>query len=188
MEQGTDTREEILRTAARMLQTRGFSAFSYGHIAEAIGIRPAAIHYHFRTKTDLGVELVRRYRERFQRWTGELDRLPAQERLGGYFAFFERLVADGRVCAGGVLLAEFHALPDEMKEEVGRLVTDMHGWLGRVLREGRKAGQLAFVGRPEDKASVIGAAVQGAVQAARTLGIAHFRQTVAQLRRELEPR
>jgi hypothetical protein len=35
---------------------------------------------------------------------------------------FWRVWGPGLLCAGGVLLAEFHALPDEMKEEVGRLV------------------------------------------------------------------
>lgn len=47
-----DTREEILKVASTLLQTRGFSAFSYGHIAETLEVKPAAIHYHFASKTD----------------------------------------------------------------------------------------------------------------------------------------
>ena len=58
-----DTREEILNTAESLWQHRGYNAFSYHHIAVQLGIRNAAIHYHFPGKEDLGVELIRRYRD-----------------------------------------------------------------------------------------------------------------------------
>jgi len=62
-----DTRKLILDTAEELLLTRSFSAFSYSNIASALGVKNAAIHYHFPSKTDLGVALVARFRRRFQR-------------------------------------------------------------------------------------------------------------------------
>jgi len=63
--QRSETAEQILDLAETLIQTRGYSAFSYQDIAEALGIRKASIHYHFPSKTDLGVAVIDRYIERF---------------------------------------------------------------------------------------------------------------------------
>src|SRR5258708_25324948 len=60
-----DTAEQILDLAEALIQTRGFSAFSYQDISDALGIRKASIHYHFASKTDLGIAVVDRYTKRF---------------------------------------------------------------------------------------------------------------------------
>ena len=49
------TAEDILDRAEALIQTRGYSAFSYQDISDTLGIRKASIHYHFPSKTDLGV-------------------------------------------------------------------------------------------------------------------------------------
>jgi len=41
--------------AEALIQSRGYSAFSYQDISDRLGIRKASIHYHFPSKTDLGV-------------------------------------------------------------------------------------------------------------------------------------
>ena len=51
---GRNTRGAILDAAEELLQRRGYNAFSYHHIAVQLGIRNAAIHYHFPAKEDLG--------------------------------------------------------------------------------------------------------------------------------------
>src|SRR5882672_12243087 len=61
----SDTGEQILDLAEALIQTRGYSAFSYQDISDALGIRKASIHYHFPSKTDLGIAVVDRYVERF---------------------------------------------------------------------------------------------------------------------------
>jgi TetR/AcrR family transcriptional repressor of nem operon len=44
------TAEKILEATHKLLVDRGFSAFSYADVAEAVQIRKASIHYHFRPK------------------------------------------------------------------------------------------------------------------------------------------
>jgi AcrR family transcriptional regulator len=68
-----DTSEQILDIAQFLVQTRGFNAFSYADIASQLGIRNAAVHYHFRSKTDLGHALVVRYRQTFARALATID-------------------------------------------------------------------------------------------------------------------
>jgi len=57
----TDTRTQILDIAEQLARQRGFSGFSYRDISQPLGIRNAAVHYHFPTKADLGIALLERY-------------------------------------------------------------------------------------------------------------------------------
>src|ERR1700752_4371873 len=85
-QRGRDTRQEILNAAEDLLQRRGYNAFSYHHIAVQLGVRNAAIHYHFPSKEDLGVALVQRSQQRFAAWIAETGRLEcAWARLQAYF-------------------------------------------------------------------------------------------------------
>src|ERR1700676_5055278 len=63
--QRSRTAEQILDLAEILIQTRGYSAFSYQDISDALGMTKASIHYHFASKTDLGIAVVDRYVERF---------------------------------------------------------------------------------------------------------------------------
>src|SRR5579862_1588267 len=57
----SSTRDRILDIAQRLIQSRGYNAFSFDDLAEELDIRTASIHYHFPTKADLGIALLRRY-------------------------------------------------------------------------------------------------------------------------------
>ena len=100
------TRDLILDAAEELLQRRSYNAFSYQHIAVQLGIRNAAIHYHFPSKADLGTALIRRYRQRYQE---TIQRLESECRdcwglLQGFFSIYRAyLEAGDMVCPGGVL-------------------------------------------------------------------------------------
>jgi TetR/AcrR family transcriptional repressor of nem operon len=184
---GRDTGEEILNAAEELLQRRGYNAFSYHHIAVQLGVRNAAIHYHFPAKEDLGVALVKRYQERFRLWVRTTDLVDdAWQRLQAYFqTYLDFLEADCKCCPGGVLGTEFHAIPETMREQARQLARDIHEWLTRTLQAGREQQVLRFAGHPEDKAVEIGAALQGGLQIARLAGPERFHQVLAQLSTEL---
>lgn len=173
------------------MQRRGFNGFSYQHIATQLGLRTAAIHYHFPAKDDLGVALVRRYRESFQNWVRELEfDADAWTRLQAYFrTYLEHLESDeGRLCPGGVLGAEFGTLSDTMRVEARLLMREIYAWLVLTLEEGRREGKLRFQGDAYDKAVEVGAALQGGLQIARLAGAQRFRQLLGQLELELTGR
>lgn len=185
---GRDTREEILNAAEDLLQRRGYNAFSYHHIAVQLGIRNAAIHYHFPSKEELGIVLVKRYRERFAKWNTGLDAsIDPWHRLQMYFKTYrDYLDAEGcKCCPGGVLGNEFHVLPERMREEARELAREIYEWLIATLEEGRRRGLLRFDGAAEDKAMAIGAALQGGLQIARLAGPERFMQLLSQIRIEL---
>lgn len=184
---GRDTREEILNAAEELLQRRGYNAFSYQHIAVQLGIRNAAIHYHFPGKEDLGVALVKRYRQRFRDWCEDIARLPdAWDRMQAYFrTYTDYLEAQCKICPGGVLGTEFEAIPENMQHEARLLMREIFEWLIQTLEDGRERGTLYFVGEARDKAVEIGAALQGGLQIARMAGQERFHQVLEQLGREL---
>lgn len=184
---GRDTASEILDAAEELLQRRGFNAFSYHHIAVRLGVRHAAVHYHFPVKEDLGVALIRRYREQFAKWREQADAMPDElTRLQQYFRrFLGFLDSGGRCCPGGVLATEYEALPDAMREGARELARDHYDWLSAVLQRGRDAGQLHFAGRAADKAAVVTAALQGGLQLARVAGPERFHQVLSQLTGDL---
>lgn len=182
----TDTREEILRTASRLLQLNGFNGFSYGHIAKELGVKTAAVHYHFPSKAALGVALVNRFRTRYRLWMEDAAGLPAAEQLAGYIAIHRRFLERGaRACPGGVLQAELNAVPEEVQVAVTQMVQEIQDWLVEVLTAGRARGELTFEGAPEAMATVIGATVQGALLMARILGPGQFDHAETQLWRLL---
>lgn len=185
---GRDTREEILLAAEELLLRRGFNGFSYQHISVRLGIRNAAIHYHFPTKERLGVALVRRYRLRFLTWTETVGAGTAFERLQAYFrTYADHLDGHWGICPVGIFGAEFDAIPEPMQREAQMMMRDVYEWMTQTLDEGRREDALSFNGDPRDKAMELAAALQGALQFASIAGRERFEQVYRQLVRELQP-
>src|SRR4030095_11910383 len=101
MARGTNTQRTILNLAESLLQDKGFNGFSYAHIASGLGVKNAAIHYHFPTKEELGCAVIKRYRDRFQLWTNNarVKDLSPTAKLDWFFNIYTDMRADkGKVC------------------------------------------------------------------------------------------
>lgn len=170
MRRATDTRTHILDTAQELVQTRGYNAFSYSHIAERVGIRKASIHYHFPTKSDLGRELLSRYRADARRFLGSLDLESGgpREKLERFLALERGMLIDHeRLCLGCVFATDLATLPEEIREELQGFFDDGAAWISRVLNEGVRAGELRCCGDPEAEGRLFLSAVYGAMLAAK---------------------
>jgi len=183
-----DTRTRILDLAEVLLLERGFNAFSYQHLARELGVRPAAIHYHFPRKDDLGTALVARQLRRLRKWR-DLPRvtdLPPNEQLEALFAVYDNhLGNDRRVCLFGALAADFRTLPAPMQAELRTFNRELTEWLAQVLAVGRATSALRFVGSPAAKAAQVLTTLAGALQVARVHDETPFQVIVGQLRLEL---
>ncbi|SQC98107.1 transcriptional regulator [Escherichia coli] len=49
------THDSLIELTDTLIQQNGYQGFSYADLAKTLGIRKASIHYHFQTKTDLGI-------------------------------------------------------------------------------------------------------------------------------------
>jgi len=76
------TRERILATALRLFNESGTAAISTNHIADALGISPGNLYYHFRNKEEIIRTL---FEQQFARWDAGYalpdDRMPTLDDL-----------------------------------------------------------------------------------------------------------
>jgi TetR/AcrR family transcriptional repressor of nem operon len=160
---------EIVDVAERLVQTRGFNAFSYADIAAELGITKPALHYHFRSKEALGGAVIARYSERFLR---ELDAIlastdSAPARIARYVEVYRTVLLANRMCLCGILAAEYQTLPPSMRTAVRAFFERNETWLAGVLRHGVERGELAASEPLEDVARLIIDTLEGAMMIAR---------------------
>src|SRR3972149_1211219 len=120
MVRSSNTQRAILDLAESLLQDKGFNGFSYAHIASELGVKNAAIHYHFPTKEALACAVVQRYRDRFQLWinNARVKDLSPQDKLKWFFDIYADMRADhGKVCIAGALETEFNSLPAALRQQ-----------------------------------------------------------------------
>lgn len=160
------TAERLLERAEETIRTRGYSGLSFRTLADEVGIKSASVHYHFPTKTHLGVAVAGRYQARFAQ---ALEQIAAsgsspQTQLRRFVDIYgsELRAGNNRLSICMMLAAEKDSLPDE----VNRCVTSFYqlnlDWLETLLQRLGDA-------QPEQRARQILALLQGAVLGAKTL-------------------
>ena len=183
-----DTRTRILDLAEELLLERGFNAFSYQHLAKELGVKTAAIHYHYPSKDDLGTAIVARQLRRLRKGR-DLPRvanlLPAAQFEALVAVYDTHLGHERRVCLFGALAADFRTLPAPMQAELRTFNRELTEWLAQVLAVGRATGTLRFVGSPAAKAAQVLTTLVGALQVARVHDEIPFQVIVGQLQLEL---
>jgi AcrR family transcriptional regulator len=183
-----DTRQAILLTATRLFLVRGYHGFSFHQLADELDVRTATVHYHFPSKADLGVALLRRFRDEFDWWRACCDQLAltGAARLERFYTLDRGYVAEGRVCPLGVVGVEYTGLPVAVQREADSLIDEVHAYLVTSVTAGRADGSLTMAGEPDAVAHQVLAATQGALQLSRVQGDASYESVVRGLRAMLE--
>jgi TetR/AcrR family transcriptional regulator, transcriptional repressor for nem operon len=187
-QEGGSTAAQILDTAERLVQERGFNGFSYANVARELGVTKAALHYHFASKAELGDALIERYAERFLEALARADVELADDRdkLHAYAQLYADVFRDDRMCLCGMLAADYATLPDPMRARVVRFFDDNEVWLIRVLEEGREAGTVRFEGTASAVARTLIGGLEGAMLVSRPYrDVQRFRDTAELLLRGL---
>lgn len=188
--QRSETAEQILDLAEALIQTRGYSAFSYQDIAEQLGIRKASIHYHFPSKTDLGIAVIDRYVARFDAALSAIaaDRSQASMAMLDFYLepYLEFANTPDRICLCGALAGEILALPPEFRSRVGGFFQTHQAWLADILKRGAALGEFQLAAPPTKLARLIFAALQGALLVKRTTGeVAELRDVITVMKLQL---
>ncbi len=167
----TNTREQLLTAAGDLLQRVGYASFSFGDLADAVGIRTASIHYHFPTKGDLGLALVDWFKLQMQPQIVALvvgfpnvrDRLLA---LAENIA--DQTCVNGKSCPINLLLGEFSVLPEPLQIKVIAWVDESIAGMAAWLEQGRQAGDLSFPGDAVFQARLVWSVIEHGTQLSRT--------------------
>lgn len=170
--EGTDTAGQILDVAEKLVQVRGFNAFSYADVAGELGLTNAALHYHFASKADLGEALIARYAIRFIAALADIDDSLADplEKLNAYADLYASVLRSQRMCLCGMLAADYETLSGGMQGRVADFFEKNEQWLAKVLQQGRDDGTFSFPGAPLEEARLIVSGLEGAMLIARSIG------------------
>lgn len=184
----TDTREQIIDRATELLTRHGYKGFSYRDIASHLGVKNAAVHYHFPSKSDLALALVEQFNDVLRSRTSEFMAYggPARPQLEGLFAFTRNQFCAGHcICPFGAFSVDYDDLPEDVRAATERFMADSVKWLTRVLEVGREQQEFSFRGEPGQKALAILATLQGARQMARIHGPDILESVVSDIRADV---
>ncbi len=188
MKTSSDTKEKILDLAKYHLQARGYYAFSYHQVSSELGIKNAAVHYHYPTKSHLANDVLIRFMDWFKECTlgPEHAGFDPWKKLDWLIAIYRDNVSGGnQMCLIGALSSDYLMIPDSLKVALNDTAATVRKWLTSVLEEGLKTGVFDFKGKPSDKASLILTSLIGVSQVNRTLTENAFEQVIEQIKQDL---
>lgn len=158
-----DTHTQILDLAESAMRSRGYHAVSFRDLADALGIKSASIHYHFRHKEDLGLALVDRYATRFADFLGPTENQSWPDAVSHFAAGYQTALQSSDLqCLCGLLAAETIGLPEPVATRVSRFFEDNLAWLCATMPDS--------ITDKRDQALIIQSTLQGAVTLSVTLG------------------
>ncbi|MFY0689724.1 MAG: TetR/AcrR family transcriptional regulator [Cyclobacteriaceae bacterium] len=179
---------KILDLAEDLFLRLGYGGFSYSHISEQLGVKNAAIHYHFASKGELVKTIIHRIHRRFENWVSELPTdLSAQEKLERTWSviFEKHLKGAMNVCVVGNSAVSFNLMPQLAQKEVRHMTEGVLDWIESLLSQGRKAGEFGFEGSAKDKAMEIVSATTGSLLLSRISGQNNLEKVKNQLLKEI---
>jgi len=153
-DKGTRTRAEIVAAAETQFATRGYEATRLEDIATQVGIRRAAIFYHFGDKQELYTEVLD---DIFGDWTAALPTGGgAAERLEASLVSWIDYIARRPSVARLILREAANAQPGTVSQFV-RSGSATITWFRSVIDEGMASGELKPIIEPYRFMSLTGA-------------------------------
>jgi TetR/AcrR family transcriptional regulator, transcriptional repressor for nem operon len=180
-----DTRQQILDLAENLIRTKGYNSFSYHDIATTLGMKSAAIHYHFPTKEVLGLEVIKENIKRFKQFRERMFGLELEVQLDEFIKTYTESFDKNNVCIVGAISVEYYGLPETMTTVMNGLANIIHEWLTSLLAVGKAAGVFQFTIKPEKKALLIISNLAAGIQLSRLLGPTAFDDIVDGIKSEL---
>src|ERR1700746_898527 len=157
-------RDAILSSAEARIRRAGFHGFSFRDLAADVGIKSASVHYHFPTKAELGVSLMKNYHEQMLAAFGDAeDDRTLADKLGAVSDAYRRMLSKAGICLCGILAAEHASLPEPVANALKDYFVACRNWLVSAF-----AGSGA--GEPEKRALMFSSAVQGALLMSHAMG------------------
>jgi len=115
-----DSRQEILRTAARLFQQRGYDATSMNDVAAALRLSKGGLYHHFQSKDEILYEIMNHAMEITQERVLNPVRGIAdpEERLRALIRLHIEVVLSPRDREITVMLHENHPLPPALRKRI----------------------------------------------------------------------
>ena len=160
-------REEIIQLADKLILHKGYNAFSFYDISDEIGIKTASIHYHFRTKSDLGIAVIQQHIENLKLVIEKYKAKTPEEKLDKFFTIYTNIKKESKICLVGSLATDFNTLDKKVQEKLKEFSELMLDWVADFLAEGKDEKVFYFEEEPRTKALLIISNMLAIVQLSR---------------------
>jgi len=132
-----DSRQEILRTAARLFQQRGYDATSMNDVAAALKLSKGGLYHHFQSKDEILFEIMNHAMEITQQRVLDPVRGIAdpEERLRALIRLHIEVVLSPRDREITVMLHENHPLPPALRKRINARKKDYIHFLENLMEE-----------------------------------------------------
>ena len=132
-----DSRQEILRTAARLFQQRGYDATSMNDVAAALKLSKGGLYHHFQSKDEILFEIMNHAMEITQERVINPVRGIAdpEERLRALIRLHIEVVLSPRDREITVMLHENHPLPPALRKRINSRKKDYIHFLENIMAE-----------------------------------------------------
>lgn len=170
------TKSEIAMFALGLVAHKSFSSFSYDDIAREFDMTKAAVHYHFKSKEDLGVAICELLRDRIlESRPGEIGAAKKGKHPWQYIESTFKSLPANDICPIVSMQADFENLPEHLRTALAEL-TSVEIETLRLLAH-------AYNDKADDGAIVpLLLSMKGALQYRRVMGDVFFKQAVKRIR------
>jgi TetR/AcrR family transcriptional regulator, cholesterol catabolism regulator len=136
-----DSRQEILRTAARLFQQRGYDATSMNDVAAALKLSKGGLYHHFQSKDEILFEIMNHAMEITQERVLNPVRGIAdpEERLRALIRLHIEVVLSPRDREITVMLHENHPLPPTLRKRINARKKDYVHFLENLIAEAQQS-------------------------------------------------
>jgi AcrR family transcriptional regulator len=138
-----DSRQEILRTAARLFQQRGYDATSMNDVAAALKLSKGGLYHHFQSKDEILFEIMNHAMDITQERVINPVRgiADAQERLRALIRLHIEVVLSPGDREITVMLHENHPLPPALRKRINARKKEYVHFLEGLIAEVQKGAQ-----------------------------------------------
>jgi len=149
-----DSRQEILRTAARLFQQRGYDATSMNDVAGALKLSKGGLYHHFQSKDEILYEIMNHAMEITQERVLNPVRSIAdpEERLRALIRLHIEVVLSPRDREITVMLHENHPLPPLLRKRINSRKKDYVHFLESLMAEVQEKVQERVQEKAQEKA------------------------------------
>src|SRR5258708_25626745 len=132
------TMEEIIKLGDQVIRDKGYNAFSFYDISKKMKIKNASIHYHFPTKTELGVSILKDHAEKLHSIIQSTADKNPMLKLKAFLSVYDKIKSEDRVCLVGSLATDLKTIEPKMAKELKEYSGKILEWMTGILEEGRK--------------------------------------------------
>ena len=171
-----DTRTEIIRLGDSLIREKGYNAFSFADISKQLNIKNASVHYHFPTKSALGLAIVQEHHNRLEQLKTKTESKDPVEKLNAFLNIYAVAKSENKICIVGSLATDFYTVEPEMQNELKKLADNILKWVMEILKEGKNKKVFQFNTSERTKALMIITNMLAAVQLTRLTNKQDFKE------------